>query len=114
MTDNKEIELEVTAVFTISKTVTVHTKDYETELEIIEDGKNVVLKTDNTNFKQAFEDEHYTLPELLEEYAKDLQARIEHYSRYDVHSVFGRECKRCQRLLKACKNWEVNEYEVVN
>lgn len=111
---NKEIEVEVTAVFTMSKTITVYTDDYETEIENTEDGKNVVIKTNNTNFKQAFEDEHYTIPELLEEFAKDLEERVKNYAKYDSKSALGREYKRCYNLLQGCKNWVVDEYEVVN
>ena len=96
-------KFDVYVVQTLSKTATVETDDYEPEEEIDEDGPNFYYNTDNTDWENAYEDNHYTPYQLITMLKRvlEMQLRGEKVSNY-----------LAKRLIEECEGWAVEEESI--
>lgn len=89
---------------TLSKNTKVLTNDYD--LEPTEEGCTDIT-TSNTNWKRAYEREHLTPLQLIEEFksllTNHLPDPVVDLQRY----------KRFKRLIKECEGWEEDETEII-
>lgn len=104
-----EEDFEVTISQTFSKTVTVTTDDYIPERDFDEDTGScyTYTNTDETNWKQAYEEQHLKIQDLLSE--------LKQYVLEDMKNTgknTGRG-KHLERLLAACDGWTEDEFEVI-
>ena len=109
------IQLKVIISQSLSRSTTINITDYITneweDIEIDEDGKfhkieGIEYDFSDSNLKGAYERQEYTIPELLD-YLKD-------YLIADINKCNEESKKRTlQHILKCCKNWEVDETEVI-
>lgn len=117
-----EIEFEVTISQTLSKGTNVTTNDYTPQCDMgEEDGIGYCNKwndTSNTDWKKAYEDEHFTPLELigkLREYVEmhlvviemELAAENPKTAKTTLKAV------ELRRLLKECDDWCEDETEIV-
>ena len=98
-------EFVLTVSLALSKTVTVNTDKYIPEIDY-ETG-HMSADTSETDWNEVYEEQHYTIPELLE--------RLRVYAEEDLKNVDpksgrGREL---QRIEEACKGWIIDDYEVI-
>ena len=102
--ENPEKEFDVTISQSLSKSTTVHTKDYIDEYDGFE--KEHFINTSDTDWMAAYKEEHYTplqLIELLKDYIeKDLIYGDSKYSKQHL-----------EHLLKECDGWIEDETEVI-
>lgn len=101
-----EREFNVTVSQTLSKSVEVYTNDYICDID--EENGHVYPITEDTNWIEAYEDQHYTIPELL----RYLQIYIEENLKDEELSSGKR--MQLQGLLDSCKGWVVDDYVVYN
>jgi len=99
-------EFEVTISQTLSKPVTVFTNDYNLEIDCDEDGKYETLDTSDIAWKDVYEDNHYTPIQLIQ----ILKLILEENKKKGV--IF-RSPGFTDDLIKECKNWCIDDYEVV-
>lgn len=109
------IPLKVIISQSLSRPTTIEVTDYITneweDIEIDEDGKfhkieGIEYDFSDSDLKGAYERQEYTIPELLD-YLKD-------YLIADINKCNKESKKRkLQRILKCCKDWEVDETEVI-
>lgn len=97
-----EREFEITISQTLSKTVTVTTDNYIPEVDY-ETG-DLYTNTSETNWYEVYEDEHYTIPELLEHLQVFAEKELKNVS---PNSGRGKEL---QNIISACKDWIVDDY----
>ena len=113
--DPEPVEVEVTISQSLSRSTTINITDYITneweDMEIDENGKfhkieGIEYDFSDSDLKGAYERQEYTIPELLD-YLKD-------YLIADINKCNEESKKRkLQHILKCCKDWEVDETEVV-
>ena len=115
--DPKEKEFEVTISQTLSKNTTVTTSDYipgghfpETEWDI--DGYHTITcyepdDTSDTDWKEAYKDEHLTPLQLISEF-KDFLTKHLPDPLIDVKGF-----RRFKYLIGECEGWTEDETEVV-
>lgn len=96
-----ERDFDIDVEFVMSKNVTVTTNDYAPEYDD-EDGREYA-NTENTDWGNAYENSHYTIPELLSE--------LESYIKQDLERYKGSATKERQlkEMLEDCQGWEVKE-----
>ena len=109
------IQLKVIISQSLSRPTTIEVTDYITneweDIEIDEDGKfhkieGIEYDFSDSDLKRAYERQEYTIPELLD-YLKD-------YLIADINKCNEESKKRkLQHILKCCKDWEVDETEVI-
>ena len=109
------IPLKVIISQSLSRSTTIEVTDYITneweDIEIDEDGKfhkieGIEYDFSDSDLKGAYERQEYTIPELLD-YLKD-------YLIADINKCNEESKKRkLQHILKCCKDWEVDETEVI-
>lgn len=104
-----EKNFEVTISQTFSKTVTVTTDDYLPERDFDEDTGScyTYANTDETDWKQAYEEQHFKIQDLLSE--------LKQYVLEDMKNTgknTGRG-KHLEELLAACDGWTEDEVEVI-
>ena len=109
------IQLKVIISQSLSRPTTIEVTDYITneweDIEIGEDGKfhkieGIEYDFSDSDLKGAYERQEYTIPELLD-YLKD-------YLIADINKCNEESKKRkLQHILKCCKDWEVDETEVI-
>ena len=109
------IQLKVIISQSLSRSTTINITDYITneweDIEIDEGGKfhkieGIEYDFSDSNLKGAYERQEYTIPELLD-YLKD-------YLIADINKCNEESKKRkLQHILKCCKDWEVDETEVI-
>ena len=109
------IQLKVIISQSLSRPTTIEVTDYITNewvhIEIDEGGKfhkieGIEYDFSDSNLKEAYERQEYTIPELLD-YLKD-------YLIADINKCNEESKKRkLQHILKCCKDWEVDETEVI-
>ena len=109
------IQLKVIISQSLSRSTTINITDYITneweDIEIDEGGKfhkieGIEYDFSDSNLKGAYERQEYTIPELLD-YIKD-------YLIADINKCNEESKKRkLQHILKCCKDWEVDETEVI-
>ena len=109
------IQLKVIISQSLSRPTTIEVTDYITneweDIEIDEDGKfhkteGIEYDFSDSDLKGAYERQEYTIPELLD-YLKD-------YLIADINKCNEESKKRkLQHILKCCKDWEVDETEVI-
>ena len=109
------IQLNVIISQSLSRSTTIEVTDYITneweDIEIDEGGKfhkieGIEYDFLDSDLKGAYERQEYTIPELLN-YLKD-------YLIADINKCNEESKKRkLQHILKCCKDWEVDETEVI-
>ena len=109
------IQLNVIISQSLSRLTTIEVTDYITneweDIEIDEDGKfhkieGIEYDFSDSDLKETYERQEYTIPELLD-YLKD-------YLITDINKCNEDSKKRkLQHILKCCKDWEVDETEVI-
>lgn len=109
------IQLNVIISQSLSRPTTIEVTDYITneweDIEIDENGKfhkieGIEYDFSDSDLKETYERQEYTIPELLD-YLKD-------YLITDINKCNEESKKRkLQHILKCCKDWEVDETEVI-
>ena len=109
------IQLNVVISQSLSRSTTINVTDYITneweDIEIDENGKfhkieGIEYDFSDSDLKEAYERQEYTIPELLD-YLKD-------YLIADINKCNEESKKRkLQHILKCCEDWEVDETEVI-
>lgn len=106
-----EKEFKVTVTISVDKEVTVHTSDYCID-EDYDDGigKCIFIDTSDTNWIEAYQEEHETIEGLLEEFKSLLEAKIEECENFpeDKHTL-----ERYKYLKSECEGWITHDLEVV-
>lgn len=97
-----EREFEITISQTLSKLVTVTTDNYIPEVDY-ETG-HMYTNTSETDWYEVYENEHYTIPSLLEHLQVFAEKELKNVS---PNSGRGREL---QNIISACKDWIVDDY----
>ena len=94
---------DIDVTVTLKKSVSVTTEDYIPEYD--DETGHTDANTENTNWKDAFEQEHYSLPQLLD--------KLKVYLRHDISMSVGctQRVRSLQLMLEDCENWEVIEEE---
>lgn len=114
--DQKPIQVKVTISQSLSRSTTIEVTDYiakeYTDAEYDEDGYlNITggIKYDfsDSNLKEAYEIQEYTIPELLEYLKSYLTVDIAECGENSSRK------KMLQYILKCCEDWKVDETEVV-
>ena len=114
--DQKPIQVKVTISQSLSRSTTIEVTDYiakeYTDAEYDENGYlNITgdIKYDfsDSNLKEAYEIQEYTIPELLEYLKSYLTVDIA-----ECGENSGRK-KMLQYILKCCEDWKVDETEVI-
>ena len=110
------IPLKVIISQSLSRPTTIEVTDYMTneweDIEIEEDGKfhkieGIEYDFSDSDLKEAYEEQEYTIPELLDYLKTYLIADIAECSEES-----GKK-KKLQHLLACCEDWEVDETEVI-
>jgi hypothetical protein len=107
--ENVQREFEVTITCALNKDVTVHTSDYDLEVDKDEDGTYEILHTEDINWKNVYNKEHLTIEELLKEFSEVLKYHLDSMDNLD-----SRRANKYKYLLKECSNWTTHDLEVVN
>lgn len=94
----RDFEVDVEYVLQ-KKDVLVTTNDYVPEFD--EETGHTDANTLETDWKKAYEDGHYTIPELLEELKNYIKEDLE---RYKGSSIKERQLKE---MLEDCEGWEL-------
>lgn len=95
-----EQDFEVDVEYVLQKNaVKVTTDDYIPEFD--EETGNVDANTEDTDWENAYENSHYTIPELLSE--------LESYIKQDLERYKGSATKERQlkEMLEDCQGWEL-------
>lgn len=103
MSDNHEREFQVTVSQTLSKDVSVFTDNYRVEPD--EDGLHSYVMED-VNLKDLYKEQHYAIPELLKILRKDYEYRARNTANPKKAAYF-------KTIADECKNWVVDDFEVV-
>ena len=106
-----EKEFTVTATFSLDREVKVHTSDYTQDVDWDEDsGKVACIDTSNTNWVNAYLEEHETVEDLLIEFRTLLEAKIEECKNF---SKDDKTLERYKYLKSECEGWITHDFEVV-
>lgn len=97
-----EREFDITISQTLSKIVTVTTENYIPEVDY-ETG-DVYINTSETDWYEVYENEHYTIPELLEHLQVFAKKELENVSPNSGRGI------ELQGIINACKDWIVDDY----
>lgn len=107
MEENTPKEFEVTVTCSLDKNVTVVTSNYILEIEKDEDGINEIINTEDTCWEEVYNENHYTIEDLLKEFSEILKYHIDTMD----ESLITRKI-HYQRLLEECSNWVTNDFIV--
>lgn len=114
--DQEPLQVEVTISQSLSRSATIQVSDYATnkweDIEYDEDGhmnrtEGIEYDFSDSNLKRFYEEQEYTIPELLDYLKAYLIADIAKCSEGSSKK------KKLQHILKCCENWEVDETEVI-
>ena len=96
--DDKDFLVDVEYVLQ-KKAVKVTTDDYSPEFD--EETGHVDTNTEDTDWENAYENSHYTIPELLSE--------LESYIKKDLARYKGSQTKEriLNEMLRDCQGWEM-------
>lgn len=104
--DTSVKEFDVVISQTLSKSTTVYTNDYKEEVDEDEEGKRIVTNTSDTNWLEAYKENHLTLPNLLKDVREILKdnyrRKAEWYNK-----------KKLKFYIDELSNWVEDEIEVV-
>nr|DAP38017.1 MAG TPA: hypothetical protein [Crassvirales sp.] len=103
--DTSVKEFDVVISQTLSKSTTVYTNDYKDEVDEDEEGKRLVTNTSDTNWLEAYKENHLTLPNLLKNVREILKDNLRK-SKWD-------EKKNLKFYIDELSNWVEDEIEVV-
>lgn len=103
--DTSVKEFDVVISQTLSKSTTVYTNDYKEEVDEDEEGKRLVTNTLDTNWLEAYKENHLTLPNLLKNVREILKDNLRK-SKWD-------EKKNLKFYIDELSNWVEDEIEVV-
>ena len=103
--DTSVKEFDVVISQTLSKSTTVYTNDYKEEVDEDEEGKRLVTNTSDTNWLEAYKENHLTLPNLLKNVREILKDNLRK-SKWD-------EKKNLKFYIDELSNWVEDEIEVV-
>ena len=103
--DTSVKEFDVVISQTLSKSTTVYTNDYKEEVDEDEEGKRLVTNTSDTNWLEAYKENHLTLPNLLKSVREILKDNLRK-SKWD-------EKKNLKFYIDELSNWVEDEIEVV-
>ena len=92
---------------TLSKNTKVTTNDYVPEIDQDKDGVYESTDTSDTDWKEAYKNEHLTPLQLIGKF-KDFLTKYLPDPIIDV-----KEFRRFRYLIDECEDWEVDETEVV-
>jgi hypothetical protein len=100
-----ELKFDVTISQTLSKTVTVKTDDY-IPVKVGNPCVRIHPDTTNTDWRQAYENEHFKIQDLLQE--------LKEYAKSDLamSGVNTNKGKYLKKLIEACDNWIEDDYEI--
>lgn len=110
------IPLKVIISQSLSRSTTIEVTDYITnkweDIEIDEDGKfhkieGIEYDFSDSDLKGAYEEQEYTIPELLDYLKAYLITDIAECDKESSRK------KKLQHILACCEGWEVDETEVV-
>ena len=115
-TNLEPVKVEVTISQSLSRSTIIEVTDYTAtkwdDIEYEEDGyinriEGIDYDFSDSDLKGAYEEQEYTIPELLD-YLKD-------YLIIDINECSKESSKRkkLQHILNCCEGWEVDETEVV-
>lgn len=129
--DPEEVDVDICVSISLSKTTTITTSDYVAneweDCERDEDGHlcrtgGIEYDFSNTDLKSAYEEQEYTIPELMDELIKRLKKDIENNESIiknldpnlkAAKRTFESEISSWKNMLEAAKGWTVDELEVV-
>lgn len=103
--DTSVKEFDVVISQTLSKSTTVYTNDYKEEVDEDEEGKRLVTNTSDTNWLEAYKENHLTLPNLLKDVREILKDNLRK-SKWN-------EKKNLKFYIDELSNWVEDEIEVV-
>ena len=92
---------------TLSKNTEVATDDYSPEVDQDEDGYHSYADTSNTDWKEAYKNEHLTPLQLIGEFKEFLTKHL------PDPVVDVKEFRRFKHLIAECEGWTEDETEVV-
>ncbi len=119
--DTKPVDADVCVSYTLSKNCTIPVCDYIAEEwhEYEADDEGNTISTggvdydfSNSNLNEAFLDNEFTIPELLELLANICDNHIESLSLKEQDSEVKTRMKRWKNIKKSCNGWVVDEFEV--
>jgi hypothetical protein len=106
-------EFEVVTSQTLRKSTTVHTSDYTLEEDWDDDlGKVAVVNVQDTDWSQAYQEEHASVVDLLWECKRIAQEL------YDIHKDFAntptnrKEMQELKYIMSECDGWITDDFEV--
>ena len=130
-----EVDIEVTASYSMSRTYTISTNDYiptikeDYDVDIDEDGNRCVTggryksqDFSDTNWEKAFENDSNALgiPALLEVLHKVADEKVSFFIKElekdhtsEGKKIINRWLKEWQNIKQSCENWIVDEFVVV-
>ena len=99
-----ERDFDLNVVVTLSKTVGITTDNYIPEFD--EEDGHTYANTEDTDWKQEYNDKCYTITDLLE--------LLQGYVKEDLKRYKGSKGKEQElnEILEACKDWSVDELEI--
>lgn len=115
-TNPESVKVEVTISQSLSRSTTIEVTDYTAtkydDIEYDEDGyinriEGIDYDFSDSDLKGVYEEQEYTIPELLD--------YLKAYLIVDINECSKESSKRkkLQHILKCCEGWEVDETEVV-
>ena len=114
--EQEPLQVEVIISQSLSRSTTIQVSDYAAneweDIEYDKDGhmnrtKGIEYDFSDSNLKRSYEEQEYTIPELLDYLKSYLIADIAKCSEGSSKK------RKLQHILKCCENWEVDETEVV-
>ena len=99
----KPISFNITVIQSLSKDVCVKTDSYELEDDL--DG-DLTISTKDTDWKEIYEDNYFTIPELLKKLEKEAKRRLMNHTNPKKVAYY-------QKIIDSCQNWCVDDYEVI-
>lgn len=109
MSPIKEISFDVDVTQALYKNVTVETGDFILYEDASEDGKFLNADTSDTDWHKAYNEQHYTPSELIEE-LKNLVEELLY--RKDPENILKNREDKFKHILKECSGWESVELEI--
>ena len=91
---------DVMATYTIQKKASVVTRDYSHERDYNGD---VFIDNSRTDWRKAYKEDHYTIPEILEEVESLLKEMLRRLPEGSTHA------SDIKKLLADCEGWKVEE-----
>jgi len=99
-----EREFDVTVTVTLTKSETITTVDYSPEFD--EETGGTYANTQDTDWQHEYEENCYTIPNLLNELKNYITADLEKYKGSP------RTERRLNKMLAACDGWSVEETDI--